>query len=98
MGLETLLWNGDDYQLAQPNHALGTGVFLFSPCPVGRPVVAWLRRPPGGSHDDVARCGAEFPPLFPMSNRPAEGEAPCITEWPCAQARGIVQMCGAQGW
>jgi hypothetical protein len=23
------LWNGDDYQLAQYNHALGTDVFLF---------------------------------------------------------------------
>ena len=23
------LWNGDDYQLAQHNHALGTDVFLF---------------------------------------------------------------------
>jgi hypothetical protein len=35
------LWNGDDYQLAQHNHALGTDVFLFPPCPVGRPVEAW---------------------------------------------------------
>jgi len=46
-GPENALWNGDDYQLAQHNHALGTDVFLFLPCPVGRPVVAWHIWPPG---------------------------------------------------